>query len=276
MFETPLGFKYVFVMAMMCQINYYAPRLHLPIEVPIKEQDIRFLHVSPPLISGQFQDYSGRIQVKNYSFTFGDKGHKIINIDEHGFASLGIPMGPKESGISGMERASRMKFIISTNDVKQMATNWLVAMDIDVANLEKVNPSRINNEPFHSDRGLVPSPLLTVNWKNPKRLGYDPTGVKVQISAVSGELLEINDGNGSFSNRKQPLIKDLKKLLAISDEVFLKYTEQERRELVERFAGEKCSITNVTAAIYDKLFMPKGTTSPNTLEKSDEKSHDAP
>src|SRR5437764_1171190 len=66
MLQVPLAYKYVIIAAMMSQINYYAPRMHLPIEVPFKEKDVRFLNVSPPVTSGNFQFYGGRIQVKNY------------------------------------------------------------------------------------------------------------------------------------------------------------------------------------------------------------------
>lgn len=266
MLQVTLAYKYVVIAAMVSQINHYAPRMHLPIEVPVKEQDVRFLHVSTPIDLPSLQECGGRLQIKNYSFTFCNDWHNIYNMDEHGYTSMGIPMGPKESANSGMERASRMKYVVSTNDVYRMATNWIVALDIDLKKMEAVYPPRIDQGMFHSNRGLVPSPVITVEWKNQK-IGYDPAGVTVEISAVSGEFLKLRDGNGAFSKRKHPLIKDLKKLLAISDEEFLRYTEQERRKLVEQFAGvkdEQGSTTNTQAAICDKLFLWQGPANPNT------------
>lgn len=118
-------------------------------------------------------------------------------------------------------------------------------MDIDVAKLEKVNPPCVNEYPiFYSKQGPVPSPLLTVDWKNPNASGYDPAEITVEISAVSGELLKVTAGDGSFSKRGQPLIKDLDKLLAIPDEEFLKYTPEERSNLVARFSAVDYSQTN--------------------------------
>jgi hypothetical protein len=60
--------------------------------------------------------------------------------------------------------------------------------------------------------------------------------VAFEISAVSGELLELNAGNASGC-KGLPLIKDLDKLLAISDEEFMKYSDTERSYLVARFVN---------------------------------------
>ncbi len=259
MLTTPLAYKYVAIMAMMSQINYHAPRMHLPIEAPVKEQDIRFLHVSPPVMAGDYADVGGRIQVKNYSFTFADHWRQIYNMDEYGMHSLGIPVRERnESGNSIMERASQMKYAVNTNDAYRMATNWIAGLDVDIAKLEAIHPPVIEQGMFHSRRGLVPSPLMSVEWKRP---GYDPAGVSVEISAVSGELLTLYDGDGPFHNPghhspERPFIKDLKSLLAISDEEFLKYNEQERRALVERFAPLQGSPTNFPATIPEKFLKP--------------------
>ena len=224
-------------MAMMSQVNYYSPRLRLPINVPVTEQDIRYSNVVIPSVRKSVQTFGGRIQVKNYSFTFFRNSTAVYNLAEDGLQSYGFLMRSNESSISGMERASRMKYVVSTNDVYRLATNYLVALDIILEKLEKNNPPQIDASMFHSERGLVPSPLLSVSWRNANASSYDPYEIMVEISAVSGELLKFKDVNGSFSNRQQPLIKDLDKLLAISDEEFLKYSDLERSNLVVRFAA---------------------------------------
>jgi hypothetical protein len=251
-----LAYKYVFVAAMMSQINEYAPRMHLPITVPVRESEIRFLHVSDPVMLKDFQDHSGRLQVTNYSFTFGLYTRAIINLDEYGFVSFGVPMGAHESSASGMERASREKYVATTNDTYRLATNWLVALDIDIAKLEATNPPRVNTDLFKSNRGWVPSPILEVRWIRPKFPGWDPTGVSVEISAVTGELLKLSDGDGTFRTPKRPLIYDVEELLAIEDKEFKNYTPQQRADLVEKFAhvtGSKDFLTNMPAAFDRKL-----------------------
>jgi hypothetical protein len=251
MLPTPLAYKYVVIAAMMSQINYYGPRLHLPIDLPAKESDIRFLHVSPPVVGKGFQDIGGRIQVKNFSFTFAADWIAIYNIDAQGKQSLGIEMSPGESGRSGLERASMMKYTINTNDAYRIATNWISGLDVDLAKLESIYRPVVTQETFNSKRGPVPSPLISVEWKPS---GYSPHSVTIQLSAVNGELLQLVDGNGPYQQAKEPLIRDLDKLLAISDAEFLKYDKQQRNALVARFAPVMGSTSNFPAAILDSLF----------------------
>jgi hypothetical protein len=73
---------------------------------------------------------------------------------------------------------------------------------------------------------------------------------------------DASGGNGAFRKNKRPLIltNEVDKLLAIPDEEFRKYTEQQRRALVERFTGIKGNkdfLTNIPAAFYSKLSTPK-------------------
>ena len=84
------------------------------------------------------QMFGGRIQVKNYSFTLSDRICHVMNSADDGYASFGMPLEhPHEASNSLMERASLMKYTVSTNDIYRMATNWLVALHIDVAKMEK-------------------------------------------------------------------------------------------------------------------------------------------
>jgi len=118
-----------------------------------------------------------------------------------------------------------------------LATNWLTALDVDLVSLEKSNPPCVNRHPFfESERGPVPSPVLGVEWHNPTTPGYDSTEVAVEISAVSGDLIKLVDKSGDFGKRPA-MIRDVGRLLAISDEEFLKYSPLERSNLLVRFAG---------------------------------------
>lgn len=264
-----LAYRYVFVAAMMHQVNEYAPRMHLPIGVPVQEAQIRFLHVSDPVIFSDYQHHSGRLQVTNYSFTFGLHTLDINNLDEYGFSSLGVPMGERESSASGMERASRMKYVVSTNDVHRIATNWLAALDIDIQKLEAANPPNVSTQLFKSHRGWVPSPLVDVQWSR----GNLPDCVYVSVSAVTGELLVLRDGDGRFRKNKQPLIltNEVDKLIAIPDQEFLEYTPRQRADLVEKFAGIKGNkdfLTNIPTAFYNRISKSKRTSRENA-PKSD-------
>jgi hypothetical protein len=255
MLHVPFAYKYAVIAAMLCQVNFYAPRLRLPIESPVKEQDIRFLAVADPVITAKVRSYGGRIQVGSYSFGFTPRGHVIRMLDKYGYQSLGVQMDEHESSSSGLERASLMKYIVNTNDVYQMATNWLMALDVDIKRLESVETPRSNRYPlFHSKRGWVASPLLSVEWENPKLEGHDPDAVMVEISAVTGDLLQLRDGRGLFGTRTGAIVKNIEALLAISDEDFLKFNEQQRRGLVERYVAPPDSVKDIPFSLVDKLF----------------------
>jgi hypothetical protein len=243
MYTIPLAYKYVTIIAMITQVNYYGARMQLPIHTPLNDDDLKGVRVDIPVTKvPNMSICGGYIQAGNYSFIFGDKSHDIANLDKYGYQSFGIPMGPTESTKSGMERAARMKFIVSTNDVYRMATNWLIAMDVDLDQVEKIKPPHVNNYPFfNSDRGSVPNPLITVVWKGQSEKGSGPSDLEVQVSAITGELLKLSDGQGAFSKRSQPLVVGLKELVAIPDDAFLRYSTLERSNLLVKYAGVHCS-----------------------------------
>jgi len=233
-----LAYKFVVIMAMIGEVNYYAPRLQLPFDVPVKNQDIRFLLVVPP-DRGEFE--GGRIQVKNYAFIFHkEHAFSLRNLAVDRKESFGIPLlHPGEPAQSVLDRASRMKYTVSTNDTYRIATNVLGALDIDLMKLEKANPY-VNDYPlYNSDHGWVPNPVLIADWQNTNDLRNQLTQVLVTVSAVSGELLEVQD-HGYFRKTELLPLHDLQNLLAISDEEFLKYSTLERSNLVVRFTGLHC------------------------------------
>jgi hypothetical protein len=260
---TPLAYKYVMTVAMIAFVNHYASRLNMAFDVPLKEQEIQRLGVGRPECDEIMTLYGGGIRVKNYSFGFGDSHvnnrkyvgftsyFTITKLDDDGTGSLGIPpLTPHESSNSLMERASRMKYTVSTNDLYRIATNYLMALDIDQRAIETMNPLKLEQGVFHSNRGLVPSPMMQIYWGKPALREPGSNGIALNISAVSGELLELNAGN-TCGCTGLPLIKDLDKLLAISDEEFLKYSDSERSNLVARFVNLPSQmITTVTNLDY--------------------------
>jgi hypothetical protein len=158
------------------------------------------------------------------------------------------------------EQLAQIKSTINTNDAYRIATNWLLAMDVDLLRLEKDHPSTIRqqslipwseNEKIRVDVGgnislvgntnkEIPLPLFNVDWGNG---GQDKWGhpmgpvVDIMISGINGELLKLRQEDDSYSKRPVSLIKDVDKLLAIPDEEFLKYSPLERSNLVVRFAS---------------------------------------
>jgi hypothetical protein len=250
---VPLAYKYVAIIVMLAEINFCASRLHLPDNLPIKEQDIKAAAVSPPRVIG----FAGRIDTGKYYFSFIESGRLrfIINRnDDRGNMTL------REY----LEGLSRIKSSMNTNDAYRIATNWLVAMDVDVQRLEKDHPSTTRQQsfmPWPSDGNTntvirvdsegnilpadgntnreIPLPLFDVKWGD-----WAEPVIDVKISGVTGELLKLRQEDDSYSKRPASLIKDADKLLAIPDEEFLKYSPLERSNLVVRFAAVNYSETN--------------------------------
>ncbi len=254
MLHTTLAYKYVMTMAMVAFVNHYAPRLNLPIDVPIKDRDIHKLGCTPPEYSTNGTVFLGGFQIGKYSFGFQDgfinrssgifKPYFVITeLEDDGLASFGIPLlYPRESSVSVMQRASQMKYAVNTNDLYRMATNYLVALEINQKPFEKTRPLTLLSTVYHSPRGLVPSPIMAACWGESALRDPGSNGFAFLISSVTGELLEMNVGNASTC-KGLPLIKgeDLNKLLAISDDEFLKYSDLERSNCLVRFTGLHCS-----------------------------------
>ena len=237
-------------MAMVAFVNHYAPRLHMPFEVPLKDKDIHGIGFTPPECDKIMTLCGSGMQVGEYSFSFTDgfinspyahfTGYfGITKLEDDVMSSFGIPMlHLKETSFSLMERASRMKYGTSTNDIYRIATNYLWALEIEPNRL-KAGPLKIEQGDFHSNRGLVPSPLIEAYWGKPSLRDPGSNGFAFKISAVSGELLELNVGNVATC-KWLPLIKNLDKLVAISDADFLKYSSLDRSNLVVSFSGVHC------------------------------------
>jgi hypothetical protein len=248
MLQTTLAYKYVMTMAMVAFVNHYAPRLNLPIDVPIKDSDIHKLECAPPECSTNMTIFSGGFQIGKYSFGFQDGFIKssyglytpycvIVELEDDGLTSFGIPLlYPRESSVSVTERASRMKYTVKTNDLYRIATNYLVALEIDQKTFEKSRPFTILPNIYHSPQGLVPSPIMVACWGEPALRDPGSNGFAFKISSVTGELLEMNVGNASTC-KGLPLIKDLDKLLAISDEEFLKMSPLEKSNPIVQFTA---------------------------------------
>lgn len=211
---------------MLAEINHCASRLELPIDFPIAKEDLRIALIAPPKEVG----YQSRFDTDDYSFCFGPSGklRYIINMrDDRG----------EKTVREYQKQLSKIQATINTNDAYRIATNWLVALDVDLAKLEKGNPPLAQQRYYfdstlESNRVTVNIPLFDVKWGNWRK----PT-VQVLVSGVNGKLLRLRQENDSYSRRPTVLIKDMKKLLQISDEEFLKYSGTERTNLVERFAA---------------------------------------
>lgn len=259
MLTIPLAFKYVAIAVMLTEANFCADRLHLQENLPIKGQNL--------IMQNAFElgniGFAGRIDTTQYSFGFahGGKIRIITKLEDNRYQSMGLYRG-NQSMKEFMERFSQIKSTINTNDAYRLATNWLTAIDIDVERLQKENPLKVEQQFTLSEKGgEAPCPLFYVKWGDEKidELGHGtPPVIDIMISGINGELLNLRQEDDSYSKRPAVLIKDMDKLLAIPDEEFLKYSPEERSNLVVRFSAVTYSQTNSFA----QTNAPPGTNAP--------------
>jgi len=238
MYEIPLAYKYVVIMAMVSEVNHNAVNLHLPITLPMNASNNISIDVFPP----QMQKYGGSVTVDNYVFTFYGTAQYIYRVDKYGFQSIGVDMERDEALASGIERASMQKYSVGTNDIYKIATNILTELDINITNLVSEKEVIINrNSVLHSSRGLVLNPLMDVDWCNSKRSEYDHSEIYVQISAIDGQLLKFMDHGGKFNMRVKPIVIKFDELASIRNEDFEKFSYMERSNLLVNFSGLHCA-----------------------------------
>jgi hypothetical protein len=244
----PLAFKYVVIALMMAEVNYSADKLQLKERLPITDGDIIARRATDLGEIG----FAGGIDTPEYHFGFVDGGKKrvITKLEDSRYGSMGLYRGDL-SMPDFMEKLSSIKSTIDTNDAYRLATNWLIAIGMDVEKLQTHEPLSVEQQFTQSPkRGLVPAPLFYVKWGD---RGNDELGhhigpvVSIMISGINGDLLSLFIENGTYSKRPFVLIKDIDKLLAIPDEKFLKYSDAERSNLIVRFSAVTCPVfTNAT------------------------------
>jgi hypothetical protein len=237
----PLAYKYVAIAVMLVEINFCAGRLQLMNEAPITVKSLNLQHVANPYVTG----FGGTLETTNYSFVFFEDGklRRIQRINK--FEK--IPLRALQL------KLYRMPSLINTNEAYQLATNWLSAISVDVLTLEQRHPHSVIQKYFYPDSTSIKDlpekrkkiallPIFHVFWGDEKE-----PAVMVSIFGPTKEMLGIYQNDDSFSLRPAELVKDADKLLAIQDEEFLKYSDEERSNLVVRFSAVNCSQTNAPA-----------------------------
>jgi hypothetical protein len=216
-----LAYKYVAIACMLAEVNFTASRLGLPQQFPISEADLRYTLVSPPSLGF----VGGRISTDQWTFAFSENG-RLQFIWE---------LQPFNDTILAAQRLqiieSGAKSLINEKEAHQIATNWLAQIFVDVHKLESKYPPRVSQEFIvspsdRSKKDLLP--LFKVKWGPPK--------VDIEIDGRTKTLLQLRLEDDSYSTRPIGLIKNLDELLKIRDEEFLNYSDQQKKDLVQRFA----------------------------------------
>lgn len=205
---------------MLSEVNLACDRLGLPVSQPIKANDVTIVRVFDYNLTG----FMGSIELHDYSFDFSERGklRYITRLTER-------------DGISFYDyqrTLSTTNVTMTRSDAYRSATNLLRKMEVDVTHLEKDHPVGVQFRLMSRPGESVQVPLFWVDWGTPP---YET--VEVLLSAVSGDLLWLRENDDSYSGRPAGLVTNVNQLLGIADSTFLKYSPEQQRSLVSKYAA---------------------------------------
>ena len=234
------AYKYVALAVMLTNCNLFVQETHLPLDHPLAQTNIILSRcsVAPPRLMG----FGGSVVTEKYFFGFGH-GH-LANFWQWEFHAESY------SNIRAQQEAwAKMSSPIGTNDVRQLALNWLANLGVDTATMEKKYPCEIKQEFFYRhpagslaplNQGKVPLPIFVISWGAIPVRGhpqYSFPAVTMTLFGPTKELIEFHLFDDSLTLRPKLEIKNFEKLLTVSDEVFRQFDEKQRSNLVNQFAS---------------------------------------
>jgi hypothetical protein len=215
-----LAYQYVALALMLTEANYALHQINVPGWQPVSATNVVSCYISPPRLRR-----GGSFDTETHSFGFGTEGRLqfIQRLDPE----------PEIDFEERHERWAKMTSHIGTNEAYQLATNWLIKLDVDVPALEKAYPLQVTQESYYrggkrsADR-VAMLPRYEVKW------GTNPMlpAVSVSIFGPTKEPIHIRQNDSSFSGRPSGLIKDIERLLAITNRDFAGYSLAQKSNLV--------------------------------------------
>jgi hypothetical protein len=239
-YGAKLAWRAALIRAMLEKANWLANRLNLPIRRPIYTTDVQSWQVMPPfslalntgppswlpdtvfgthiydtnfsrlqrILALKF-GLDGKLDTPPFEFSFSDgQFWDIVRID------------PSESGRYADRFAARINETTPSSDAAaqayHLATNWLAAVDVNLAMLEKARlPHPVHQGEYQSGGALIPQPVYFVDWgtnyyglyhayKTWHTNEWHPA-VTVEIS-TNNELLELYVGDPNFFRNSPMLI----------------------------------------------------------------------
>jgi hypothetical protein len=188
------AYKHVAMAVMLTNCNLFVQEAHLPLDRPITQTNIILSRcsVSPPRLMG----FGGSIVTEKYFFGFGHD--HLANFWQKEFRSASSSEGIREQH----DLWSKMTSQIGTNEVRQLALNWLMNLGVDVATMEKKYPCKITQKSFHRnangnlaplDKSTVQLPIFEISWGSIPLHGhpeYSFPAVNMTIFGPTKELVE--------------------------------------------------------------------------------------
>lgn len=231
-----LAYKFVATMLMLVEVNLFCDRTEILHDRSFNQSDVRTgSHIGPPNLTG----FSGSILTDDFFFGFGS-GH-LANFRKRGFMPADSDQAVRKRNIE----LSKMPSLIDEQGAYQLATNWLAALEIDVSTVEKKYRREIIQWRFYpngvNEESLM-LPVYQVEWRGNilrSRPGVERAVVTVTVFGATKQLVDFSVLDDSLFLRPRIQIEELKKLVDLSDEQFLRLSTQEKSNLVVRAAGGK-------------------------------------
>ena len=233
-----VAYKYVALAVMLTNCNLFVQETHLPLDHPLIQKDIILSRcsVNPPRLMG----FGGSVVTEKYFFGFGHD--HLANFWQWEFRPN------SEQGISQQyESWSTMTSQVGTNEVLQLVHNWLTGLGIDTVAMEEKYPCKITQKFFYrktdgnlevQSTNIVQLPIFQIQWGSIPLRGrpeYSLPAATMTVFGPTKELIEYHLFDDALMLRPKLEIKDAEKLLTISNEVFYKFDEMQKSDLVEQF-----------------------------------------
>lgn len=240
-----LAYKYVALTLMLAEVNFFAGKADLKLDHPVGEKEVLTgSHIGPP----KTNDFSGSVIAQDYFFGFG-RGH-LANFQRNDFRS-DSDRAVRERNI----KLSKQTSLIDTNGAYALAVNWLNAVGIDLAAVEKKYRLNIIQWKYYPERfgqGGVMLPVYQIEWRGSPfesaRRHADMAVVSLTVLGTTKELVELHVLDDKLFSRPRIKIFDQDKLLSLSDAQFQAFDSAQRSNLVMRCTEQPASNNVLDAA----------------------------
>lgn len=234
---VPLPYESVAVQMMLDEANPIAEKLKLPTPHPVQLTGIRYYHISPPWFNSMLQDknspfwpitvFSNHIYDTNIpreqrarAFLIGLGGtiettNLLFAFDQGRLSAVErISENHLQYYSTDLDKLIGKTSLINDAEAHEMATQWLAAVDINVAALEKKYPPEVHHLLFtpKNSTNAVELPMYFVTWGWVGAPVSSEPLAEVKIFGTTKELVELSFpglfrfSDASFSERPPLLI----------------------------------------------------------------------
>lgn len=245
---VPLTYESAAIQIMLREANHVAGKLKLPASHPIQLADIQspYTHVSAPWFSMLKETsspfwpitvFSNRIYDTNIpreqrarAFKIGLRGviqttNLLFSFDQGRLVIFERMSGEFQYYSTNLDQLMGKSSLINDAQAHEMATQWLAAVDINVAALEKKYPPEVNHLRFmpENSTNAVELPIYFVTWGWIGAATSSEPLAEVKILGTTKELMDVRVSNllrfsdTSFSTRPPLLITNAIDLLRMGN-----------------------------------------------------------